>query len=85
MGKTLTRLLSVLLLVFGRSSRDQLRVVVLGPRQKAPLSPFEEASEGEFGVAADVDQIPVGPDFQPHQHDADAHRAIQLAGSSVLA
>lgn len=58
---------------------------MLGPRQKVPLAPFEEASKGEFGVAADVDLIPVRPDIQADQHDAKAHRAIQLAGSSTLA
>lgn len=62
------------------NSRDELRVVVFGPRQEAPLAPLEEASEGEFGVAAHVDLIPVRPDIQTHQHDADAHRPIQLAG-----
>lgn len=61
--------------------RDELRVVVFDVRQKFPLSPFEEASEGEFRVAADLDLVPVRPDMQPHQHDADADRPIQLSDS----
>lgn len=71
----------MLWLFFERYARDELRVVVFGPRQEAPLAPFEEAPEGEFGVAADVDLIPVRPDIQTHQHDANAHRPIQLAES----
>lgn len=65
--------------------RDELRVVVFGPWQKAPLSPFQEASEGELGVAADLDLIPVRPDVQTDQHDTNADRAIQLPDGSVLA
>lgn len=65
--------------------RDELRVVVFGPWQKAPLSPFEEASEGELGVAADLDLIPVRPDVQTDQHDANADRAVQLPDGRVLA
>lgn len=61
--------------------RDELRVVVFDLRQKFPLSPFEEASEGEFGVAADIDLVPGRPDIQSHQHDADANRPIQLSDS----
>lgn len=57
---------------------------MFGPRQKAPLSPLQEASEGEFGVAADVDLIPVRPDVQTDQHDANANGAIQLQESSAL-
>lgn len=57
---------------------------MFGPRQKAPLSPLQEASEGEFRVAADVDLIPVRPDVQTDQHDANANRAIQLQESSAL-
>lgn len=72
---------TVKLLFLQGDLRDELRIVVFGPWQKAPLPPFEEASQGEFGVAADLDLIPVRPDIQSHQHDADADRAIQLADS----
>lgn len=81
--QTFTWLLSILVLVFESNPRDELCVVVFGPRQKAPLSPFEEASEGEFGVAADLDLILVRPDIQTDQHDANADRAIQLAESTI--
>lgn len=59
--------------------RDELCVVVFVRRQQAPLTPVEEAAEGDLRICADLYLIFVGPDVHTDQHHADANGAIQLA------
>lgn len=65
--------------------RYELRVVVLDPRQQAPLTPLEEAVEGELRVIADIHLISVRPDIQTDQHHAHTDGAVELAESGTLA
>lgn len=69
----------------GSVLRDELCVVVFGPRQQAPLTPLEEAAKGELRVSADLYLISVWPDIQTDQHHTNAHGAIELKQSSLLA
>lgn len=73
------------LFVFIPFLRDELRIVVFGPRQQAPLSPSEKAAQGNFRVSAHLYLIPVRPDVQTDQHHADANGAIELPHSRTLA
>lgn len=46
-------------IVFQFVLRDELCVVVFVPRQQAPLTPLEEAAEGDLRVSADLYLISV--------------------------
>lgn len=58
--------------------RDELRVVVLVPRQQAPLTPVQEAAQGDLRVGADLYLVFVRPYIYTDKHHTHADRAVQL-------
>lgn len=55
------------------------------PRQQAPLTPLQEAAEGDLRVGADLYLIFVRPDIHTDQHHTDTHTAVQLVKKEKVA